>query len=905
MIPAGLPGLDPTWSRQVHAHDAEGIQRQWHVLDNGPQLAARDEPIVGTVLCVHGNPTWSYLWRRVLQQAVPGWRVIAVDHLGMGYSDRLDQPRTLAQRVDDLGRLTDALDVSGPVVPLAHDWGGPIALGWTLKRAADRGTTTDLTIAGVVLTNTAVHQPEDQPKPTAITTTRSRPLLDLLTRRTPAFVAATTALSRPALPKDVRRAFAAPYDSAARRNSVQDFVADVPFENDHPSYATLNGIAEGVATLKVPALLVWGTKDPVFSARYLVDLQTRLPHADVQVYPRASHLVLEDNPEGVAVIWSWITERFADPATSGSRADVRADGPVVDLPDATRVSLDVRDSDPDTLAIVELGSGGAQITRGALAERVGDVARALRARGVRSGQRVAVLITPGIDLNTLVYAVWRLGAIVVVADAGLGLARLGAALRSTSPDHVIGIRAALLLARATRVPGSRISAEPLAVQELIAEGKTARPVPGATSGQDREAAILFTSGATGPPKGVVYTRRQLSAQITVLRDTFDLRDGEGFVAAFAPFALYGPPLGLPCAVPDMDVTAPHTLTAGALADAVASVKATAVFASPAALRNVVATAAGLSGAQRAALALPRLVMSAGAPVPLALLRQVKALMPAASTHTPYGMTEVLPVATIDPTTLDDDERAGDGERHDASSREASEIGATSGGVCVGAPLAGVDVRIAALVDGMGAHAPGDDVLSDQPWVLGEIVVRAPHLKLRYHRAWAAQHASERPSGWHRTGDVGHLDDHGRLWVQGRRVHVLHTSAGPLAPYPIEHRIAALPGVADVAVVGVGPVGTAQCVVVVIPENRVGRADSPLADADLAAAVRGVAGVPIAAVLVKDWLPVDIRHASKVDRTGLARWASTVLHGRSAPSPTSRLRAMLGRAGSVQPSTRSR
>ncbi|MGB3762387.1 MAG: alpha/beta fold hydrolase, partial [Ornithinimicrobium sp.] len=870
-----------------------GVERRWHVLDNGPMLADRGERVLGTVLCVHGNPTWSYLWRRVLQQAPPGWRVVAVDQLGMGYSDRLSQPRTLAQRVDDLGRLTAVLDVTGPVVPLAHDWGGPIVLGWTLQHAH----VADVTIAAVVLTNTAVHQPEDQPKPSAITTTRSRPLLNLLTMRTPAFVAATTALSRPALPRDVRRAFAAPYRGSKSRVAVRDFVADVPFETDHPSYPTLAAIADGVAELSVPALLVWGTRDPVFSARYLVDLQTRMPHADVQVYPRGSHLVLEDHPEGVQVIWSWVTGHVG---TTTAPADGRSHDPSGPSRPASRarVALRVRDHAPATTAIVELGSGGNRITRGALGERVDEVARALYARGVRPGQRAAVLIPPGIDLNTIVYALWQLGAVVVVADAGLGLARLGAALRSTSPDHVIGIRAAMVLARATRVPGARISAEPSAVRGLVALGQGRPPLPEAVRSdpgaeeqrgdgvsQDREAAILFTSGATGPPKGVVYTRSQLSAQVTMLRDAFGLEDGEGFVAAFAPFALYGPPLGLPCAVPDMDVTAPHTLTAAALADAVAAVQATAVFASPAALRNVVATAGDLSHSQRTALESPRLVMSAGAPVPVSLLHQVQALMPAAVTHTPYGMTEVLPIATIDPTTLDHHDDAGKLEER-----------TTRGGVCVGVPLAGVDVLIAA-VDG------GE--LTDQPWVLGEIVVRAPHLKLRYHRAWAAQHASERPAGWHRTGDVGHLDAHGRLWVQGRVVHVLHTSDGPIAPYPVEHRIAAVPEVADVALVGVGPVGTAQCVVVVVPERRVGRRDSPLAEASLAAAVRDAAEIPIAAVLVKDWLPVDIRHASKVDRTGLADWAAEVLHGRSAASAWARVRNVTRRAASAQPTTRSR
>lgn len=881
MIPIDLPGLDPAWSRLIEATDETGVVRSWHVLDNGPQLAERGITVIGTVLCVHGNPTWSYLWRRVLQQAPQGWRVVAVDHLGMGYSQRLDAARTLTQRVADLGDLTAALDVSGPVVPLAHDWGGPIALGWTLQHTAD--------VAALVLTNTAVHHDDDQPKPVAITAIRSRPLLDLLTMRTPAFVAATTATVRPPLAKDVRRAFAAPYRSPQRRRAVRDFVADVPFEPDHRSHDALQQIADGVATLTMPALLVWGTRDPVFSQRYLLDLQQRLPHADVQAYPQASHLVLEDNPEGVEVIWSWITQQFSQTRSAATPPDSQQ----------ALVPLHVHHSNAEHTAIVELGPGGGQITRGQLAARVEALAGALYARGLRPGHRVAVLVPPGINLNTVAYAVWRLGGIVVVADAGLGLSRLGAALRSTSPDYVIGIRAALLLAQATRVPGVRISAAADAIATLIAEGSAgpAAADPGGDA-QDREAAILFTSGATGPPKGVVYTRRQLQAQVTTLRDTFDLRDGEGFVAAFAPFALYGPPLGLPCAVPDMDVTAPHTLTAGALADAVTAVAATAVFASPAALRNVVATASDLSEEQRQALAGPRLVMSAGAPVPVDLLRQVKVLMPSAQTQTPYGMTEVLPVATIDPTTTD---------RSDASE-----------GVCVGPPVPGVEVRIVPLDGALDAepdHEPdlsttavtdsGTDELSQAPWVLGEIVVRAPHVKLRYHRAWAAQRASEQPQGWHRTGDVGHLDDLGRLWVHGRGVHLMHTPSGPVAPYPVEHRIATVPGVHDVAVVGVGPRGTAACVAIIVPPSTVRRRDSPLAGARLAADVRAAAGVPIAAVLVKDWLPVDIRHASKVDRTGLSVWASQVLHGRAKHGLSGALGNLIGPRTRQQPTTRSR
>lgn len=864
MTAPDLPGLDPAWSRFLTVTDAEGQARRWHALDTHAPGSERHEELssglLGTVLCVHGNPTWSYLWRRVLHQAPRGWRVVAVDQLGMGYSERTDRPRRLADRVADLGAVTEELGLSGPVVVLAHDWGGPISMGWALRHTDQ--------LAALVLTNTAVHQDEGLPRPLAITAARSRPALRTVTSRTPAFVAATTALSRPALPAPVRSAFAAPYRGAHRRDAVRDFVADIPFERDHPSASALDGIADGVAGLTVPALLLWGARDPVFSRRYLNDLQRRLPHADVQVYPHASHLVLEDAPEGVEVIWSWIITHVP-----GTQASSRP-SPAAEHSEAPIVELGIRtDDDPDGVAIVELGGKGGSISRRDLAARVELVARALAARGVTRGQRVAVLIPPGIDLNTVVYAVWRLGAVIVIADAGLGVARLGAALRSTSPDHVIGIRAALLLARASRVPGEPVLADADGVCSLIAEAAACPPLDSDGTDRDRdrddinatdaidedaEAAILFTSGATGPPKGVVYTRHQLGAQVSLLAHTFDLHSGERLVAAFAPFALYGPPLGLSCAVPDMDVTAPHTLTATALAEAVAAVDATAVFASPAALRNVVATAGALTPAQRRVLAGPRLVMSAGAPVPLELLNRVKELMPAAETHTPYGMTEVLPIATVDPTTV----LPADGD---------------PGGVCVGQPLDGVQL---AIDDGVA--------LTDRPGTLGEIVVAAPHLKSHYHAAWAAQHASAQPPGWHRTGDVGVLDDRGHLWVQGRLVHVLHTPGGAVPPYPLERVLAELPGIADVAVVGVGPVGSQQCVAIVVPTRRVGRREGHLADATIAGTVRRAAqesqaGVPVAAVLQRDWLPVDIRHASKVDRTALARWADGVLHGRAARS----------------------
>ena len=132
-----------------------------------------------------------------------------------------------------------------------------------------------------------------------------------------------------------------------------------------------------------------------------------------------------------------------------------------------------------------------------------------------------------------------------------------------------------------------------------------------------------------------------------------------------------------------------------------------------------------------------------------------------------------------------------------------------------------------------------------------------------------------PGAGHRSGDVGHLDGAGRLWVEGRLVHVIATADGPLTPVGVEHRIEAGSPVTAAAVVGIGPPGTQQAVAVVVPGTP---APVGLATSELASAVRAAARVRLAAVLGLNALPVDIRHAAKIDRQRLARWAERVLAG---------------------------
>lgn len=851
-----LPGLNPAWSHTVNVTDPQGVPRNWHYLDNGVQ------PVNGTLLCMHGNPTWSYLWRGLLAAAPAGWRVVAPDHLGMGFSEHPGTCRSAAQRIADLATLTEALGIDGPVVTVGHDWGGILSLGWALGHRDQ--------LRGVVLTNTAVAQPPGDPGPPLIRFAHLPGVRQVGCVATPLFVRGTSALSKPILQPAVRDALALPYRSAQRRRAVGEFVADIPFSAGHPSYDAVADLAEGVRSLDVPVLMMWGPRDPVFGERYLADLLERLPQARLHRFEGASHLVTEDAPDYADAVAAWLSE--LDSGTASSRLSPptqRSVGP--DSPTLTLwAALERRKLDPSPV----VSADGITLSWSALAQRVSEIAAGMTAAGICAGDRIGLLVEPSVDLTAVVYAAWRAGAVVVVADKGLGFAGMRRALRGAQLDHVVGALSGLSAAKAMGLPGSRISVVTLAPAARRALGvdhsldtlaSLGRRSPAPTEPeQDADCAVLFTSGSTGPAKGVVYRHAQVCAQVDLVRATYGLGPDDTFVAAFAPFALLGAALGIGSVVPDIDVTAPDTLTAPLLADAAAAVSATAIFASPAALRRVVATCDELTSAHRDALGRVRLLMSAGAPVPITLLEALRKILPAASLHTPYGMTEALPVTDV---TLEQIRAAGSGE-----------------GICVGRPLAGVEVAVVPL-DALATPGIGP---IQQPGVTGEICVRAAHVKDRYDALWLTQHESARYPGWHRTGDVGHLDDDGRLWIEGRIAHLIDTAAGALTPVGIEQRVEALRQVRSSAAAGIGPAGTQLLVIVVVPESSTRRLVGPLrrprslrlrlADQALADDVRRVAGAPIASVLVADRLPLDIRHASKVDRREVSRQAERLLAG---------------------------
>jgi haloalkane dehalogenase len=242
---------------------------------------------------VHGNPTWSYLWRRPIAAIAGRLRAIAPDHVGCGRSDKPeDYPYRLAQHVANLERLVLELDLHR-VTLVVHDWGGPIGLG-ALLRHPER-------LARVLIANTAAF-PNDSwggRAPWRIRACRTPVLGELCVRGLNAFagLAVHMAVERP-LASEVRAGYLAPYASWGERVATQRFVDDIPLTRAHPSYAALLEVEAALAHLaRIPVSLVWGERDWCFTPAFRREWQRRLPHAEVHPLAQAGHYLLEDAPE--------------------------------------------------------------------------------------------------------------------------------------------------------------------------------------------------------------------------------------------------------------------------------------------------------------------------------------------------------------------------------------------------------------------------------------------------------------------------------------------------------------------------------------------------------------------------------------------------------------------------------
>jgi len=287
--PGPYPGFD--WASSTL--DLDGIAYRY--VDVGPTEA---EPAsAGTVVLVHGNPTWGYYYRSLISALAPTSRCIVPDHVGMGRSDAPPESAydyTLARRVDDLTRLLDT-EVDGPVSLVVHDWGGMIGLAWAVEHVER--------VERLVLLNTAAFPLlPGRRLPPSLRLARAGEVGEWLVRELNAFAVGTTMVGvrRHALSPEVQAAYLAPYGSRDERLAIHRFVADIPVRAGDSAFGLVQRTAERLELLRdVPTLICWGLADPVFDAGYLAEWQRYLPTAEVVSLPDAGHLVLEDAADEV------------------------------------------------------------------------------------------------------------------------------------------------------------------------------------------------------------------------------------------------------------------------------------------------------------------------------------------------------------------------------------------------------------------------------------------------------------------------------------------------------------------------------------------------------------------------------------------------------------------------------
>lgn len=279
----------------------------------GIEMSYLDEGAGEPVVCVHGNPTWSFYFRELAKALRGSRRVIVPDHVGCGLSDKPGDEKyryTLASRIDDLDALLNALGVAGGVSLILHDWGGAIGMGWA-ARHPER-------VARIVLMNTAAFGlPAGKRMPLALKLGRDSALGGALVRGLNAFARGTALVGcKKPLAPEIRRAYVSPYDSWANRIATLRFVQDIPLAPGDAAFEPLRQIEEALPRFRqTPALACWGMQDFVFDRHFLDEWRRRWPQAEVHEFAQAGHYVLEDEAEAIVPL---VAEFLARPAAGAS-----------------------------------------------------------------------------------------------------------------------------------------------------------------------------------------------------------------------------------------------------------------------------------------------------------------------------------------------------------------------------------------------------------------------------------------------------------------------------------------------------------------------------------------------------------------------------------------------------------
>lgn len=504
-----------------------------------------------------------------------------------------------------------------------------------------------------------------------------------------------------------------------------------------------------------------------------------------------------------------------------------------------------------------------------LAQAADIFKRDLYKKGVRKGDRVMLMVRPSMEFICLTFSLFQLGAVVILIDPGMGYKNLLRCIGSVRPDILVGIPQAILLSKICKKPFSSVRSRIrvggmkwwpgltlIDPEHSTVAGEMESP-PSFSASADDLAAIIFTTGSTGPPKGVQYTHGIFHTQLEYIRDYFGIVPGDIDQPGFPLFGLFSIALGATAVIPDMDPTRPAQVDPAKFSNSIIRYNVTYSFGSPA-IWSVVSRWCLKEG-----VTIPvRKILMAGAPVSGELIGQLQKIMPSdGRIFTPYGATESLPIVAIEGREIV-------GETW-AMTRQGK-------GTCVGRELPGITIRI--IEPQETALTSWDQVVEMKKGEIGEIVVKGPVVTRAYDNNPEENKLSkiiDKDGFWHRIGDMGYLDDQGRLWFCGRKAHRVFSKSGPLYTICCEAIFNEHPQVFRSALVGVGERGQQRPVLIVELFEKVSDPETLYKELGVLAKANPLTA-EIETFLVHSAFPVDIRHNAKIFREKLAVWAADQL-----------------------------
>ena len=495
------------------------------------------------------------------------------------------------------------------------------------------------------------------------------------------------------------------------------------------------------------------------------------------------------------------------------------------------------------------------------------IAKGLADCKIGLGSRVVLMVPPSLEFFTLVFAIFKSGATMVCVDPGMGVKNLRTCIDQAKPDVFIGVPKAHLarkifkwgkstIKRNIVVGKSKFRNKGNNLDAIRIIGEQSNHVIDYTVHENQVPAILFTSGSTGIPKGVIYTHQNFMAQVLALKDEYNITHGEVDLATFPLFALYAPVLGMTAVIPHMNFTRPGSVNPKDILEPIERFMVTNMFGSPALLNRV-----GIE-VQEKNIKLPTLkrILSAGAPVPARVMRLFEGkLNKGVHIHTPYGATESLPVASMSSDLVLD------------KTEKSTEQGM---GVCVGHVVGKAKVQIIKITETPIFEWEKSLELGENE--IGEIIVKGPCVTMGYDQMENQTNLAKIHDGktfYHRMGDLGYFDNQKRLWFCGRKSHRVITEDHIYYSVSVEGVFNAHPSVFRSALVRLNILGKVEAGICIELEPHTKKPKIKILSEELLEiASRNPVTSGILHIFYHHAFPVDIRHNAKINREKLSRWA---------------------------------